>query len=173
MKFRKGSKKYLSSRFLPGNVPHNKGIGVDKASPEVKPTYVRLSTEDYNLDTLTSAAQQPGTSSGTHQLQQPRVYLRPQRSTQPDTILSPLLDEYQLPSNPNSEDSCYRIYHRGRLLQLFNQAFRGHQKWSEDCPGDLTWDDAGAVKRGLAWQDKRVTTRSQLRRNDHLYAKQC
>ena len=155
MKYRKGFKKYREMRFTPGHIPHNKGIKKRHDSQVTceEPTYVRLSKDDFELDTLVSGTGVPST--GEVNPDHRTVYLRPKRSTQPDPILGPVLDQCQeAADSEKSEEKTYRIYHRGCLLDLFNEAYREHRERASDCAGDLSWDDFSAVKRGLAWQER-------------------
>ena len=48
-------------------------------------------------------------------------------------------------------NDTYAIYHRGKLCDLWNSAFKGHRDFDSLCDGDLTWDDDACEKRGLAW----------------------
>ena len=158
MKYQKRFKKHRNSQFRSGHIPHNKGITKNSESnvTSEQPTYVRLSKDDFKLDTILSGAGKPG-GLKREELNPKRqtMFLRPKRSTPADPILGSVLEELQ--EGPNSEineEKSYRIYHRGYLLDLFNTAFKEHRLESRNCPGDLNWDDAAATKRGLAWQER-------------------
>ena len=57
----------------------------------------------------------------------------------------------QDPSIPEGDDSTYMFVHKGRTLDLFNQAFKAHSIVSSECTGDLVWDRDSTQQRGLCW----------------------
>lgn len=56
-------------------------------------------------------------------------------------------------AQPGSSTDTNAIYHRGKLIQLFQEATAGHQEFSPGCSGLLDFDDSMRVQRGLAWKE--------------------
>ena len=70
--------------------------------------------------------------------------LRPQRSQE---------QNIEHPKKVAEKDS-YRIFHYGRVEDLWNIAISGHRQWSPRCHARLQWDLAGENQWGLGWVEK-------------------
>ena len=70
--------------------------------------------------------------------------LRPQRSA----------EEIKETPQKVAERETYRIFHYGRVEDLWNIAISGHRQWSPRCHGRLEFDLTSEVKWGLGWIEK-------------------
>lgn len=140
--------------FKPGNVPHNKRVGVQRkrvteeaaggAIPGTQSKYIRLSRGLYDQSCEAERGEVPRIldSQG---IPVDICMLRPSASTtKPGTTT---LDR-------SRELDCYRIFHYGKTEDLWNEAIDGHRTMSPRCHGRLQWDVAYEQQRGFVWRER-------------------
>lgn len=135
--------------FKKGHNPHNKGHKIEREAFERK-VYIRPEKEVFE------AISEVDGSDGTlhvkdNEGQEVNVgYLRPSAGSSTSSVL----EDYQLPETPDAEFETNRIFHASKLQDLWNSAFKDHSRFDSECNGDLTWDAAGEIQRGLGWRER-------------------
>ena len=135
--------------FKAGNTHHSPRKEVTLQEP--KPVkYVRPTLQDFELLSTPGGRQTTGlpitVTDSNGQVCDAR-YLRPKKN------VPTMLESSQTPCPGSSSVDNNRIYHRGKLIELFQESSIGHKQTSPHCDGVLEFDKGSQVQRGLAWKE--------------------
>ena len=53
----------------------------------------------------------------------------------------------------SEESDCYRLFHTGKLWEMFNWVSREHRYIRRSCPGSFDFDYQAEEQRGLCWRE--------------------
>ena len=138
----KGLSKRASGHFKKGHsiIPPN----TTTVETEERPI-VRLEKEEYTSVVESSSGGEILTRDSVGQ-PVPCMILRPKEDG--STYLSKYDNDGSIPEGDNN---THMLVHRGKILDLFNSAFKAHKNLSPNCPGDLKWEESSMQQRGLCW----------------------
>lgn len=60
-------------------------------------------------------------------------------------------DETKTPCIPDNEKNTYRLFHMGKLCEMFNLAYHQHKLESPNCPTNLQFDYPAEQQKGVCW----------------------
>ena len=80
-------------------------------------------------------------------------YLRPKMNT------PSILDDHKVSETLNAKLETNRIFHVGKIQELWNTALRDNFEFSAVFKGDMVWNIAGKIQRGLGWRERLKCTK--------------
>ena len=95
-----------------------------------------------------------GQTGGRHKVSSPKVY-----STRANYKEKGGLTCHFLYFNFRNNSNCYRIFHTGKLWDMFNEVFHEHQKTSHHCQGRLNFDYSTEEQRMFCWRERVICDR--------------
>lgn len=132
--------------FQRGNTPHNKGLSTEATEQEANstPDYVRLPKDQYDMVYREKS----------ELVREQELTANPPMQLRPKVCAPTKLEKAQAATNKHAEMETYRLFHPMKTANLWNEAISEHRKQFAKCNGSLVWDEAGEVKRGLAWIER-------------------